>query len=220
MSVLEKIKRLFKQDGYVSHLGSRMTGMKRSDIINSIIAKNKYQTYLEIGVRKPSDNFEKIKIAKKDGVDPAGNCNYPVTSDAFFAGLDAAVKYDIIFIDGLHTEKQVDKDIANSLNHLNAGGTIVMHDCNPPRYENQVEEYDGKSSWNGTTWKSFAKLRMSDPSLSMYVVDTDWGVGVIQKGSQTLFPKTDSLDFEYLDKNRVSLMNLIRPEDFLKRISS
>jgi len=219
MGVLEKIKRFFKKDVYVSHLGSRMTNMKRSNIINSLITKNKYQTYLEIGVRKPSDNFNKIKISKKDGVDPAGNCNYPVTSDAFFASLDFSIKYDIIFIDGLHTEKQVDKDIANSLNHLNSGGTIVMHDCNPPHLINQVEEYDGKSPWNGTTWKSFAKLRMSNHNLLMYVVDTDWGVGVIQKGNQQLFTKADPLNFEYLEKNRVGLMNLISPEDFLKQVS-
>ena len=43
--------------------------MKRYDFINALIKKNKYKTYLEIGVR---DNrcFDKIKIKDKSGVDP------------------------------------------------------------------------------------------------------------------------------------------------------
>ena len=43
--------------------------MRRYDIINSLIRKHNYKTYLEIGVR---DNFcfDKIKIKDKSGVDP------------------------------------------------------------------------------------------------------------------------------------------------------
>ena len=49
----------------------------------------------------------------------------------------------------------------------------------------------------------------------MFVVDTDWGVGVITKGWQILFPKTDVLDYKLLDENRAELLNLISPEKFL-----
>jgi predicted O-methyltransferase YrrM len=54
-----------------------------------------------------------------------------ITSDAFFER--SMVKFDVIFIDGLHEEHQVDRDIVNSLQHLNPGGIIVLHDCLPPR---------------------------------------------------------------------------------------
>jgi len=189
--------------------------MKRTDIINHIIEKNNYTKYLEIGVRNPGSNFNLINAAHKDGVDPNGNCNHPMTSDAFFEQLDEDIRYDIIFIDGLHLDFQVENDIKNSLKHLKDGGTIVMHDCNPPTEKHQVEEYDGFSPWNGTTWKAYAKFRMTDETLSMFVVDTDWGVGVITKGQQILYPKADVLDYNLLNENRSELLNLITPEKFL-----
>lgn len=189
--------------------------MKRTDIINHLIKKNNYKRYLEIGVRDPESNLDLIDIEHKDGVDPAGRCNYPVTSDDFFEQLDKNVKYDIIFIDGLHLDYQVEKDITNSLKHLSEGGTIVMHDCSPIKEEHQVEEYVVGTTWNGTTWKAYVKFRMTNKNLSMFVVDTDHGVGVITKGKQTLYPKSDILDFKLLDENRKELLNLITPEQFL-----
>lgn len=190
--------------------------MNRTDIINYLIQKNKYKSYLEIGIRNPKDNFDLIKIGHKDGVDPAGNCNYPMTSDEFFEKISNSLKYDIIFIDGLHLEYQVDKDISNSLKHLNTKGTIVLHDCNPPDYKYQIETYDKNSAWTGTVWKSYAKLRISSPNLKMYVVDTDWGVGIIQRGSQELFKTKTILNYEFLEKNREELLNLISPKKFIE----
>jgi len=189
--------------------------MKRTDIINHLIKKNNYKRYLEIGVRNPDENLNKITVEHKDGVDPAGNCNYPIPSDDFFNQLDIDVKYDIIFIDGLHLDYQVEQDITNSLKHLNQGGTIVIHDCSPIKEEHQVEEYIVGKTWNGTTWKAYVKFRMTDENLSMCVVDTDHGVGIINKGKQTLYPKSDVLDFKLLDENRKEILNLITPEKFL-----
>jgi hypothetical protein len=189
--------------------------MKRTDIINHLIKKNNYKRYLEIGVRNPDENLNKITVEHKDGVDPAGNCNYPIPSDDFFNQLDIDVKYDIIFIDGLHLDYQVEQDITNSLKHLNQGGTIVMHDCSPIKEEHQVEEYVVGKTWNGTTWKAYVKFRMTDENLSMCVVDTDHGVGIINKGKQTLYPKSDVLNFKLLDENRKEILNLITPEKFL-----
>ena len=189
--------------------------MKRTEIINHLIVKNNYKRYLEIGVRNPDENLNKITVEHKDGVDPAGNCNYPIPSDDFFNQLDVDIRYDIIFIDGLHLDYQVEQDITNSLKHLNEGGTIVMHDCSPIKEEHQVEEYVVGKTWNGTTWKAYVKFRMTDENLSMCVVDTDHGVGVITKGKQTLYPKSDILDFKLLDENRKEILNLITPEKFL-----
>ena len=189
--------------------------MKRTEIINHLIVKNNYKRYLEIGVRNPDENLNKITVEHKDGVDPAGNCNYPIPSDDFFNQLDVDIRYDIIFIDGLHLDYQVEQDITNSLKHLNEGGTIVMHDCSPIKEEHQVEEYVVGKTWNGTTWKAYVKVRMIDENLSMYVVDADHGVGIITKGKQTLYPKSDVLDFKLLDENRKEILNLITPEKFL-----
>jgi len=57
-------------------------------------------------------------------------------SDDFFNN-HIKYKYDIVFIDGLHTSYQVTKDIINSINHLNEGGWIVLDDVFPHNEEEQ-----------------------------------------------------------------------------------
>ena len=145
--------------------------------------------------------------------------NYPVTSDDFFELLkdNPEIKYDIIFIDGLHLHEQALKDIKNSLKHLKDNGTIVMHDCCPTTYEAQVEEYVIGKTWNGTVWKAFVECRCTMPNINMNVINTDWGLGIIQFGKQNLWTK-DSLEkcheYSYLEKNRKELLNLISVEEF------
>ena len=53
--------------------------------------------------------------------------------------LSPSKQYDVIFIDGLHLEKQVIKDIGHALQHLNKNGTIVLHDCKPGSKFHQEE---------------------------------------------------------------------------------
>jgi hypothetical protein len=194
-------------------------GLKtRTDIINFLVKRNSYRRYLEIGVRVPAQNFDRIKAVDKHAVDPdpRGQISHVMTSDQFFEQLDAEEAYDIVLIDGLHLEEQVLKDVANSLAHLSAGGTIVLHDCNPPSESCQLETYDGKSPWNGTVWKAWAKLRMTRPDLAMCVVDTDWGVGVLARGEQQLFPRVpdSELDYGFLEQHREELLNLVSPWRF------
>ena len=73
------------------------------------------------------------------------------------------------------------------------------------------------SMWNGDVWKSIVKLRCLKEDLEICVVDTDWGVGIVRKGKQSLYKKTsldNCLTYEYLDENRDDLLNIISVEDF------
>jgi hypothetical protein len=159
--------------------------IKRYDIINYLIDKYKLINYLEIGVFQ-GENIRKIKAIHKDGVDPGAEgyvvpeVNYPMTSDDFFKLIKGHddIKYDIIFIDGLHHADQVEKDIQNSLNHLTHNGFIVMHDCNPVSYEAQLIPRE-TIAWKGDTWKAFVDFKENNPTYTCCVVDTDFGVGVI-----------------------------------------
>mgnify|MGYP001385808686 CR=1 FL=1 len=54
----------------------------RSEIIQKIIDKKKYESYLELGCDKDS-NFSKIKIKNKIGVDPKLGGTLKMTSDEF-----------------------------------------------------------------------------------------------------------------------------------------
>ncbi len=109
-----------------------ITETTRTDIINFFMKKFMYETYLEIGVRDVNLNFNKIIANEKIGVDPNMNdVQFTMTSDVFF--MQNKKMFDLIFIDGLHESGQVYRDIHNSLNALNVGGTIIMHDCNPTK---------------------------------------------------------------------------------------
>jgi hypothetical protein len=208
--------------------------MNRTDVINFLIEKNDYKFYLEIGIDNPDLNFNRIKILDKTGVDPydknlrvsthwndfnkenfSKQIQYVMTSDDFFKQNEK--KFDIVFIDGLHLEDQVKKDIDNSLKFLNENGTIVIHDCLPERYEGQLEKDIGYGWW-GTVWKAFAKYRILRNDLSMFTIDTDCGLGIIKKGSQETFNvKNDQIiEWDFFEKNRNDLMNVKTIDEFIK----
>src|ERR1035437_5139881 len=128
----------------------------RTELINLLFEKYKFKTYLEIGVQVPSRNFDKINAVLKHSVDPNPNIRYTynMTSDEFFGNCIETQKYDVIFIDGMHTMEQAYKDVINSIKHLNDNGFIVMHDFNPPTehaariYEDYLK--DSAGDWFGT----------------------------------------------------------------------
>jgi|TARA_B100000315_G_scaffold131527_1_gene121072 hypothetical protein len=213
-----RFKDISGQNGYY-RAAHGIVKINKASIINHLIARNHYKTYLEIGVRK-GYNFQEVNILEKTSVDPNPKCecNYVMTSDAFFQQLSEKNKYDVIFIDGLHLEEQVDRDISNSLYHLNKGGTIVVHDCNPPTKLHQIKDRGEMVIWNGTVWKSWVKLRRSRTDLEMRVVDVDWGVGIIRRGKQVPYSCSDleANSFDYFEKNRLELLNLINVDEFFR----
>ena len=196
--------------------------MKRYEIINRIIESKGYKNYLEIGVRD-GECFREINCENKVGVDPAPatyDTTHIMTSDTFFKDLSTDTKFDIVFIDGLHLDHQVDKDIENSLKYLSEGGTIVLHDCNPPtKYhagENPVFTAPANGEWNGTVYLSLIKLRLYRKDLKLVTVDSDWGVGILTTGvSETLnaFPN-DAISWDFFNGNRDQILGLVTPEQF------
>lgn len=219
--------------------------MMRWEIINHLIKENDYKTYLEIGYYK-GWSFDRVECEEKTAIDPNPSRSIPqeqapygqvmghhdfaiiykMTSDDYFAYIEdhpsySDVKWDIIFIDGLHESQQVDRDIENALKHLSPGGTIVMHDCNPSSYE-MTTTGTVLGEWTGDVYKSFCKFRVLHDNIC-YVVDTDYGVGIIK---DILEPRKEGehkasngypLTWEAFDKNRQMCLNLISPEEFLKR---
>jgi hypothetical protein len=181
---------------------------------------------LEIGVRNPDDCLNHINCDLKHGVDPGIEGNYPVTfnmtSDEFF-NINKS-DYDIIFIDGLHIDEQVERDIINSLSILNKNGSIVLHDCNPPQIYHAREDYEDHSTparwdWNGTVWKAIVKIRSEIDGIYTSVIDTDWGVGIIQKSeiSNKIINDNPFYSYNKFSKNRVHYLNLISTDEFISQ---
>lgn len=195
--------------------------MNRLEIINEFIKSFNYTSYLEIGVKATRDNFDYINCERKYGVDPEVSIDeysppskgYQMTSDAYFLNLPEDIKFDLIFIDGLHTHEQVNKDIQNSLKHLAKNGTIVLHDCNPHNEKYETPRYCG------TVWRAFYEARKKY-DIDAYVINTDYGCGVIRRGGSKLVPTLDDsiLDFNFLDSNRATILNLISVEAAKKKL--
>lgn len=207
--------------------------MNRTDIINHLIKAHNYKSYLEIGVWDKDLNFNKINCEEKYWNDPRPELikqprttneidGYTWKSDEMFEKLDSGEikqrKFDIIFIDGYHHAEQVIKDINNSLRYLSDNGRIVIHDCNPPIEDMAKEEWI-LNEWCGTVWKGWIQWRMENyKEFFTYTVNTDYGCGIIRKRKEIL---VDMLgipiyEWKYFDDNRISLLNLVSVEEFLK----
>lgn len=192
--------------------------MNRTNIINAFIEKYGYKTYLEIGVCDGM-NLRKTNIEHKVGVDPApipiGELvtTHKMTSDEFF--IQNKETFDIIFVDGLHHADAVYRDIINSLEILNDGGVIICHDMSPIQEIHQRVPRESHI-WNGDCWKAFVQLRTERNDLDMFVVDTDWGCGVIRQGTQTKLKLVEDPTFENLEINRKKWLNLVSVGDFIK----
>ena len=180
-------------------------------------------TYLEVGVWIPQHNYDKIIAPIKESVDPRLDYKYTynMTSDSFFKNHVGDKMYDVIFIDGLHTEEQSYTDAKNSLDHLNDGGYIIMHDCNPTEEwharENEEDDAPGPA-WTGTVYKSFMHLKNDFRNYSCFVIDEDWGCGIITKRPilENIGGKYNpNISWKEFHENRIDLLQLTSYDKFL-----
>jgi len=186
----------------------------KTSLLNTLIDKFDYQSYLEIGQGKAENNFNRIRCKIRIGVDPDSSCNaaYCLTSDEFFR-LNKTT-FVLSCVDGLHHKEQVYRDIINSLNCLNKNGTIVVHDCNPSSESKQIVPRT-QGIWTGDVWKAWVKLRCEKNDIEMFVLANAGGCGIIRTGEQETITVTDSLTYQYLSENRDYLLNLKSINDFL-----
>ncbi len=187
--------------------------MNRIEIINSLIAKNNYKTYLEIGIQNGSC-FSEIKIDNKIGVDPDTGSAATIhkTSDEFFK--TNKQKFDIIFLDGLHHADQIERDIFNSLACLKSGGTIVCHDMLPTSKRMQQIPLQEQGEWTGNVWETWVKLRRTNPDLEMRCINSDWGTSIIRRGKQELLDINYDPTYEDFVIHKEKFMNIISVEQF------
>ena len=223
--------------------------MDRIELVQNLINKNGYTSYLEIGVNRGFCFFN-IRCKNKIAVDPKfeiptwrkilyifknksniRNKYYEQDSDTYFKS--NTKKFELIFIDGLHSFDQSYQDIINALQYLDSNGTIVVHDCNPIT-EASAQDVDSikeaknhpdyKGDWSGAVWKSIIKLRLQYPNISVNVVDTDHGLGIIMPSKKSTGESLPSLNIEELKykdlkNNRIKWLNLISTFDFIRSLN-
>ena len=192
--------------------------------------------YLEIGVHT-GVLFTHVRARRKVGVDPVRavpgwrwwlHPNTAVrgsfvatTSDEYFAALAPATRFDVVFVDGEHTYEQSLRDVENALAHLSPDGVVLVHDCNPPsaasalRDPREAARLPGGECWCGDVWKTIVHLRAARSDLRVETFDTDFGIGVVRRGSRDPFPlevaDVNALTYGDLRRNRVELLGLRPP---------
>lgn len=144
----------------------------RSAVLNLVAQERSAKSYLEIGVHRGL-TFERIAVASRTGVEPAPNFDvhklpsgtemFLGTSDEFFRAFPE-LRFDLIFIDGLHEFSQVASDFINSLAALADGGVIAIDDTWPrdavgslpdQGLAMELREKSGSAAteWWGDVWK-------------------------------------------------------------------
>lgn len=195
--------------------------MNRTDVLNRLAATYGLERYLEIGVRNPASNFDKIECRERTGVDRRFNFLplpldsprmwelFHMTSDEFFARYHDR-KFDLVLVDANHMAEFVRRDTAQALSAVwdNPRACVVMHDCNPP------DEHHTHGSLCGTAYRVFLEHR-ADPGLTCYCLDCDYGVGVIRHEPH-FSPLQLPSSYTYADfaEHRAEWLNLIDPKDW------
>jgi hypothetical protein len=199
----------------------------RTDLLNHLAENYQLKRYLEIGVQNPDQNFNKINCDYKVSVDPEPNAHasFCMTSDEFFYSFITRGemykdkiweknKFDLIFIDGLHTAEQVQKDFENALRVLSPEGFIVLHDLLPETYERTLVPRPTKTgSWNGSCWKFGCKLGLIEDFVT---VNIDNGCGVWRNGGGYYVPSPKEWSWNEFEAHKRDILNVIEWEHFIK----
>ena len=218
--------------------------------LNTISKALGCKTYLEIGVAT-GETILSVDVPSRTGVDPyfafdwrqeMSNANGTLdlqqcTSDKFFELIDPPIKYDLIFIDGLHTYEQTYRDIINALLHSHRGTVILIDDTVPSdvfstsrdpqecidlRY-NFSEQRD--SSWHGDTYKVVPLLRLFNPHYNLATITTGGNPQTLlwradkanAPDGHSIVENLASADYMWFLKNR-NLYNMTTEEEGLDRV--
>jgi len=204
-------------------------------------------TFLRIKARHkwgvdPNFEIEPMKKARyyMKNISNIFNEYFNMDSNTFFEKESARLSrygLDVAFIDGLHTFPQSLRDVQNALRYLNENGIIILHDCNPLseiaalpaesiREIQKMNPQGFTGTWNGDVWKTVVYLRATRRDLHVFVLDCDFGLGVITKGApesvlEYSAEELQNLSYNDLSKDRQLILNLKDVnylEGFLKTI--
>jgi hypothetical protein len=218
--------------------------MNHTSLLNFLADKIKAKSYLEIGIQEPRQNFDRINVSYKVGVDPAISpvfnpgpvCKAKtstheagdylnwyelnnVTSDVFFdKSPKPRRKFSLIFIDGLHHADQVERDFNNSLQCLSDDGYIVIHDCLPVEEITSLVPRQSKC-WHGDVYRFIMKLH-TYAGINFVTLNMDNGCCVVWKepGKEPNTKLLAPIDWESYQTFGKAIMKVAEPSVFFESL--
>ncbi len=212
--------------------------MHSSRRFSEIIAATNVDSYLEIGV-ETGGTFFNVDVPTKVAVDPNFRFDFEsfrsaevefnqMTSDEFFLHHVGERKFDMIFLDGLHTFEQTFRDFCNSISHSHDKTLWIIDDTVPRDVYSAISDHQAAlrarrqagaegSSWHGDVYKVVFAIHDFFP---VYSFCTIAGNG----NPQTLVWKQPRADFSPAWNNlesisRIDYFDFLRAKDFLNLVS-
>lgn len=163
---------------------------RRLNLLSSQMAS--CSSYLEIGVWM-GETLDDVRIPFKWGVDPdpkfqldqlpQGMRVSKQTSDEFFASLPTNMRFDLVFLDGLHTAEQTYRDFLAVLNHIHSGSVILIDDVLPDDDLSAIPDLNEALSlkvkagitdgrWHGDVWKIIPTIHKFHPELEFVLIQS------------------------------------------------
>lgn len=186
--------------------------IRRISFLGSLNSASKY---LEVGVSK-GHTFNQLRFPLKHAVDPffrfdigdyqqEGVTFFQQTSDSYFTAKDQAIKFDIIFLDGLHTYDQTYRDFTHAIAHASESTIFIVDDTFPSDsysamrnqqfavktrgQEAPLSGVKGKdAAWHGDVFKMLYLLKLFHPKYEYATICEDnpqtiiWNRAMIRDG--------------------------------------
>lgn len=211
--------------------------------LGAIASARSAKSYLEIGVYEGDTFLNATRFDLRHGVDPHFRLDvaahrsdslvfFEATSDDFFTHhADPTQKYDVIFLDGLHTFEQTFRDFCASLAHSHDRTVWLIDDVYPSdvfsSHPDQTAAYryralhGGESvAWHGDVYKVVFAIHDLFPNLSYRTIEDDGNprTVVIRRQRQNFAPAFESLEqisrmtyYDFIE--HTELMNLAKGRD-------
>ena len=216
-----------------------MTGWDKTDIINFLSDLSGYTSYLEICTPTTGCLYHKIDRARfkvchrliyrcpaayDDGMDVNFRSPDLRTKDLFETMHALGLRYDIALVDPFHGYDASYRDIRDALGVISDRGTVVVHDCFPNSEELIGPDWT-PGGWCGLTFMAFIDFLHKNPGVAYATVDTDYGCGILQKGSAPSMSgellnnwkearHNAKAAYRFVSENKACLLNLMSVEKF------
>jgi hypothetical protein len=202
--------------------------ISRPDVLNGLLRLFTHATYLEVGVNR-GETFLQVKANRKVAVDPkflfslddartahSGSEFHEVTSDIYFSDIiSPSDKFQLIYLDGLHTFEQTLRDFVNATQFLAQDGIIVIDDVIPSSYQAalpdqldafKVKEFTGDpdNSWMGDTYKLVFFINSFFPGYNLRTISNNHGQAVVWRRPRAMdvfrsYTMAEIVSLEFLD---------------------
>ncbi len=180
--------------------------VSRATVVQELLSLYAAPSYLEIGVSEGA-TFHSVQARRKVAVDPkfvfdvaAARATRPeveyheVTSDEYFGRIKGpSERFELIFLDGLHTFEQTLRDFTNAIECLAPNGVIVIDDVMPDSYFAGIsdvtvfrtlrsQQIAKSASWMGDVYRLMFFIESFFQQFSYRTVEENHGQAIVWRG--------------------------------------